>query len=179
MVSRGLSRLSFKLPPGHRVLSLLGAMWRKCRCLVGSLGGKSGFDGIHRDERHGGCRPGDRCASDIPPEHQPAKGNVRRSPHQPVHGSKTGEVIARILGDSMKVSSAHCGLMMTSHGPFRGRRVDRDDAARIELLASKPLLEVLACGLRLGIQGSRFVDSDARRHGVPRIDVRPPPLAGG
>jgi len=62
---------------------------------------------------------------------------------------------------------------------FRGRRVDRDDAARIELLASKPLLEVLACGLRLGIQGSRFVDSDTRRHGVSRINVGVPPLAGG
>ena len=47
------------------------------------------------------------------------------------------------------------------------------------LLTSKLLLQVFACGLRLGIQGSRFLDSDARRHGVTWINVGAPPLAGG
>ena len=69
------------------------------------------------------------------------------------------------------------GLIVTPRIDFRGRRVDRYDAARIELLAAKPLVQAFACGLRLGIQESRFFDSDTRRHGVPWADVGAPPLA--
>src|SRR6185437_6163153 len=48
--------------------------------LVGSLGGKSGLGWRAPRRRHGACRPGDQCEPDSPPEHRPARGEVRRSP---------------------------------------------------------------------------------------------------
>ena len=49
--------------------------------------------------------------------------------------------------------------------------------AEIGLLGSKLLLPVFACGLRLRIEGSRFLDSNARRHGVSWVDAGALPLA--